>query len=238
MKKWLTSGALFFLVAGSLVLGVTEIIADKEGPGLPPRPEVARPVEGTGKDVALARQELSKDATLGNVIRAVESKDIQATVELASPAGDGYCAPIGRGGGLPEGCSSANEKIPSIYLNMLALRPYATAVLTKRLEKLFSEGGDIRLAFATRDSRTPSDKGGEYYFMFQTERAVLIEPGFSSIGLELKVVAGDSEPIQWFGYAADDINALEWLQSLDYPSGAKYHILITPETVENWDGME
>ena len=96
----------------------------------------------------------------------------------------------------------------------------------------------MRLAVATRDSRTPEGIGGEYYLIFQTERAVKIEDGYSSIGLEMKVRPGAARPIQWFEFAADDVDFLNWLQSLENDNGAKYHVLITPNSVGQMIGLQ
>jgi hypothetical protein len=183
-----------------------------------------------------ARTELSKISDLRDVIEAAESGDIAKLRSLAVEGGDGYCA---TGRDLPPECNSRDEKLPSVMLNQPRLRPVPVRAFDELVTPLIKDGGGLILAFATRDSRTPEGDGGEYYFMFETREPVEIAEGFRSNGIELKVKVGAEKPIQWFEFAAEDVNPLAWLQSMgENNDGARHHILITPETVDGWRSQE
>jgi len=203
-------------------------------PGTPP-PPVPRPDESRAMSVDAARAYLSQNADLAAVIQAVESKDLDAILALAMPGGDFYCMTGGRGG-LPPGCSSLDDKLPSIQLNQPSMRPLWVELFKEWTEPLMTDAGEMRLAMATRDTRTPEGVGGDYYFVFQSERPVKINEGYEAIGLEMKVQPGAPQPIQWFEFAASDVDFLNWLQWLDPENGGRYHILIAPESLRNMVG--
>lgn len=223
---------LLAFVAGALVWFSS---SGDAGPGLPSRTAVPRPDERSARDVASARVELSQNKDLGAVIKAAEAGDVDALLSLAVRAGDNYCGSFRE---LPNECSSRDEKLESVFLNQPSLRPFPAKTMRDYLDKLFKKGGKATLAFATRDSRFPEGNGGEYYLMFETEDVVDLGGGYVANGLELKAKPGSKTPIQWFEIANKDTNPLEWIQAMDDKNGAKYHILITPRSLKDWQGLE
>lgn len=227
--------AVLLFAGAALAFTMSRILASEEGPGLPLRTPAPRPDERSARDVSSARTELSRNKHLAAVIRAGENGDVEALLKLAVMAPDNYCA---AGRELPEECDSRDQKVEAIYLNQPRLRPYPVKTLRDHLAKLFSEGGKPTLAFATRDSRLPEGDGGEYYLMFKTAEEVDFGGGYVANGLELKVRPGSDTPVQWFEIANKDTNPLEWIQAMDETEGAKYHILITPPSVKDWEGLQ
>ncbi|HLG11693.1 MAG TPA: hypothetical protein VI876_08040 [Dehalococcoidia bacterium] len=236
---------VLFLAAGLLVI-LTALSAagpDEEDRNLPPpfeRPpatKVPRPNESEAMSLAAAKDSLEQNADLSRVMGAVEAADVDLLISLAKKT-DEYC---GLYRTLPEGCKSREEKVTSVFFDTGIVAPKPVALMSAWLEQLF-QANSASLSLATRDSREPEGNGGKYFLVFRAQNAAKTgdeTPGgtITVQGLALVVSPGKQEPIEWFTFLGPDNNGLGWVQTVDGEGGAKYQILLAPESVRDWPGM-
>jgi hypothetical protein len=246
VKGGIAALTILFMVAGLFVIWTALSSAgpeEEEGkiPQPPPyerepAPKVPRPDESTAKSLNAAREELAANVDLDRTIKAVESKDVNTLIELARKT-DEYCGIYRE---VPEGCTSRDQKLLSVFYNGGTVYPKPVILFSKWLEELLDSNASLSLA--TRDSRKSAGDGGEYYLVFRGATEARVDDGSKDgpkalQGLALVVSPGKEEPIESFTFLGPDANGLAWLQSLDPHNGAKYQLLLAPESVKDWPGM-
>ena len=242
LAVWLTVGAALFITSGVLVLGTSFLSARDEEERkdvLPPPwerqppPKVARPDQRFSTTVNAAKQSLSRNADLGAVLKAAESGDVSSLLALAQTGN--YCAQTLRE--PPPECKDTDD-VPAVYQEIATgptLRPVET--MASWIGQLLAEQ-PVKLEFASRDSRYGEGDGGRYYLVFRVSKAVDFSGrGGLRDGLGMVVKPGQPRPIQWFTFFGPENNGLSWVQVLGAEDGAKYQILIAPQSVKDWPGM-
>jgi len=233
----LAAGTILF-VGGAITLGTTLLLAsgnEQAKPAFPPpREKLARPDESHAMPVESARTELQKNADLAAVIDAAESGDIDALMSLAVSAGDDYCSRLRN---LPSECKSRDDKIPTVYQDSGEIGPRPVETMRVWLSNLY-RGASATLEFASRDSRFREGNGGKYYLVFRFPAAFRFDDGLVIDALGLVVIPGSEHPIQWFAFGEPEGNGLKWVQVVGGNDGAKYQILIAPESVKDWPDIE
>lgn len=242
LARVLTGAAAVLIIIGLMVL-TGAVSRGGEPPGIgavktphigrfpqdwPTPSQVPRPNETSAKSVDEAKKELSQNASLDAIIKAAEAGDASRLVDLTQKH-DGYCSSSRQ---LPVECKSLTDNVPAVYFDVSrSLWPVDT--MRKWLAGILSNG-PISLEFVARDSRLPAGDGGRYYIIFRASAAANDFSGLDGVGLI--VSPGRPDPIETITFFEPGEKGLIWVQYVSR-DGAKYLILITPESVKGWPGL-
>jgi hypothetical protein len=192
---------------------------------------VPRPDESRAQSIEAAKEELSAQPDLAQVIAAAEAGDVDTLLGLARSGN--FCSREWRMSETPDECKEPGSVVPGIHMEAQtggvesvlmpadSMREWLEAILTNQ---------PVQLTLVAREATDL----GRYYFVFKAAESAESESlgsGVDSVGIV--VLPGESEPIQWFQFLPSSDKGLQWLQTKAGETSLRFD-LIAPESVKDW----